>query len=99
TWFRLRLPRRGRNRALGRQHLNLIARQRSSQIRQSPAALKYFRRAFVDIVHQKNAVCQTGDDALHFATIELRACSTQSIQKTRLVTLGLQSSDEPRSRV
>ena len=93
------LSRLGGGRLAGHQRLDLAAGQGTAQIAHGPAGLKDDWTIFVDVVHQKNAAAQAGDDLVKLAAVEAAAgCGRdgfQPFQHARLVALRLQLADEP----
>src|SRR5262245_7564508 len=56
-----------------REHLDLISRERSTQIRQRPPRLKDDGSVFVNIVHQKNPAAESRQRLFHGLPVEVRA--------------------------
>jgi hypothetical protein len=87
----------------GRKVSDLRTGQRTAEVGHGPAALEDFGRILVNIVQQKHAAAQSREKRVHLCTIELcagaRRGALQPVKEASLVALGLETADEPGSRV
>ena len=80
-----------------------VLRDGPAQIRQGPARFEELGPVLVHIVHEKDAIAQTGKQSLHRTAIESRmrlGCrSFETFHHAHFVPLGLQPADKPCSGV
>ena len=85
------------------QFLNLVTSQRSAKVRHCPACFEHCGLVVVHVVHQKFTSSKTSKDLFHFAFVETRTSLSRGpfkpFENASLVTFGLQTAEEPCSRI
>ena len=82
---------------------NLFPTDRTSQIAKCPSRLEHDRLILMNVVHQKHSALELGQNAFHFSSIKRRSRRGrgpfQPFENSRLVSLGLQATEEPSPRI
>ena len=83
--------------AAGVSLLDLLARQRTGEVRHRPAGLEDGRLRLMHAVQQEHPLAEPGDELLHRGAIEVPSGrrALETFHDARLVPLGLQPADAP----